>query len=368
VRITRIELRDFRNYTSWRLETQHPLTILIGPNAAGKTNVLEAIESVSTGRSFRNPSWGDVVRWGADEAVVSTTAEGDRSPVHSELTVSADGQRSWRVDGQVRRRVHDATRFVPVVVFTPEDLMLVRGPAERRRSGVDGLGDQLSATYATLRREYARVLRQKNALLKSESPDATLGPWNEQIIRLGARLHVHRRRLVRRLTAAAVPVYEGLACGETLKVEMRATAQPHEGHQGGDEEITVVECGLREEIGRRAGDERARGVSLVGPHRDDVIFTIGEHDARSFASQGQQRTLALAWKWAEVTVVREVLGTEPVLLLDDVMSELDASRREALADLVSKDIQTFITTTTTSYFDDSLLDRAKIVPVGGGCS
>jgi DNA replication and repair protein RecF len=365
LRITHVHLSDFRNYDSWELSPEQALTVLVGPNAAGKTNIIEAIQIVCTGSSFRNPRWPEVIRWGAPQATLTVDAEGEA--VHADVTVSVDasGGRSWRVGGVTKRRAADATRFVPVVLFTPDDLVMVKGAAEQRRSSVDTLGDQISLTYAALRRNYARVIRQRNALLKDEAPDDQITPWDEQVISLGARLHVQRRRLVRRLAEAAAPVYRQLGAGEDLTVRVVERCGVGCNDPASDLDPVAVQDTLRSELNRRRRDERQRRVSLAGPHRDDVEFLVNGRSARSYGSQGQQRTIALAWKWAEVSVVRDVLARTPVLLLDDVMSELDERRRGALTDLVQRDVQTFVTTTTTGYFDPALLRAAQVVKVGG---
>jgi DNA replication and repair protein RecF len=337
----------------------------VGPNAAGKTNIIEAISTVATGASFRNPRWDEVVRWDAPEALVAMSAEGEGSHVEVEMRVTADGTRSWRVNGVHRRRTADATRFVPIVAFTPDDLLLVKGPADLRRGAVDTLGEQLSASFGALRRDYTRVVKQRNALLRDEASVAELAAWDEQLIHLGARLHTHRRGLARRIIDAAAPVYEHLSDGEALTLRLADRCGTGCDDVAIDLERAQVERSLRAELDRRRPDESARKVSLVGPHRDDLVFEVNGHDARSYASQGQQRTIALAFKLAEVSVVSEVLRRAPVLLLDDVMSELDEARRAALTDLVQREIQTFVTSTTTGYFDPELLRSALIVPVGG---
>ena len=364
--ITRLELRDFRNCEHRVLEPSESLTVLVGPNAAGKTNLIEAVALVATGTSFRRSRSDEVVRWGADGASVSMNAEGDGSRAEVHVTMTPEGTRSWRVNGTHRRRAADATRFVPVVWFTPDDLLLVKGPADQRRSGLDALGEQLSATYGALRRDYTRVVRHKNVLLRDGASPEDVAPWDEQLAVLGARLHVHRRRLARRIADAAGPVYAHLAGGEALGLSMADRCGIGCDDVAVEVEQASAEETLRAELDRRRPDERARKVALVGPHRDDIVFTINGREARSSASQGQQRTIALAWKLGEVAVVRDVLRTPPVLLLDDVMSELDESRRAALTDLVQRDVQTFITTTNTGYFDPGLLRSALVVPVEDG--
>ncbi len=365
MRITRLELRDFRNYGHWEIRPDSALTVFAGPNAVGKTNIIEAIQVVATGASFRNPRWEDVVRWGAESTTIAMTADGEGSHAEVEVKIERGGSRAWKVGGSHKRRTSDACRFVPVIAFTPDDLVLVKGPAEQRRAALDVLGEILSPAYGALRRDFARVVRQRNALLKNEAPEADLEPWDEQLAILGGRLHVHRRRLAKQVLDAASPIYAHLASNETLDVRMCDRCGQLGEDLSAPIETAEVQAALRTELTRRRADERVRGVSLAGPHRDDITFLIEGRDARTFASQGQQRTVALAWKWAEVAVVTRILGKTPVLLLDDVMSELDESRRGALTDLVQREIQTFVTTTTTGYFDPSLLKEARVITLGG---
>jgi DNA replication and repair protein RecF len=224
------------------------------------------------------------------------------------------------------------------------------------------LGEQLSSTYGSLRRDYGRVVKHRNALLKDWTGGAQLAAWDEQLIILGARLVSHRLRLLERVMAHAARGYGAMAAGEQLDFTYAdrcglATCDLTRPEQ--------VETAIREEMDRRRIEEQRRVTTLVGPHRDDVVFTVDGREARSFASQGQQRTIALAWKLAEVQVVREVLRTDPVLLLDDVMSELDAERRAALSELVSSEIQTIVTTTNTGYFTPEMLEGSLVVGIGG---
>lgn len=364
MRITKLELHDFRCYHEWVVEPHPALTVLVGPNAIGKTNIVEAIQLVATGSSFRSPEWPEVVRWGAERAAIKMTAEGQSSHADIELRVTNGGSRSWFVGGLPKRRMADATRFVPVVAFTPDDLLLVKGPAEQRRSAIDTLGEQLSATYGALRRDYMRVVRQRNVLLREEATASDLAPWDAQLVTLGARLHVHRRRLTTRVSEAAAPVYGRLAPGEDLSLSVTDRCGTQALSADKVMNVACVEAALSVELQRRQADERSRKTTVVGPHRDDIVFLLNGRDARAYASQGQQRTIALAWKWAEVAVVSDMLHRTPVLLLDDVMSELDEARRRALTDLVQEDVQTFVTTTSTHYFEASLLTASRVITLG----
>lgn len=358
---TRLILRNFRNYEFLELEPDPVLTVLVGPNAAGKTNIVEALQLLTAADSFRKPQWSDLVMWGKEENLLSLRAEGDNRVLETELTVSGSGRRVYRVNGKIRRRVSDAARILPCVVFTPDDLRLVKDSAERRRVAIDGVGDQLSSTYLATRTEYERVLRQRNSLLKHTSLNLELlDTLTEKLASSGFAFAGHRKRLFERISIKMSEVYPTLANGEMLTARYVFSwekdgelAHPLEAYQ---ELLDVVHS--------RRKDEVSRGTSLVGPHRDEVFFAVGGRDARSFASQGQQRTIALAWKLAEVGVITEIAGQAPLLLLDDVMSELDETRRQALMSFVGKAAQTLLTTTNIGYFDASLIERAKVVTLG----
>ncbi|MDO8963545.1 MAG: DNA replication/repair protein RecF [Coriobacteriia bacterium] len=358
--ITRLEVKDFRNYHSFVVEPAAGLTVFVGPNAAGKTNIVEAVQLVTAAQSFRKPRFEDLVRWGSEGARIRLRAEKEPRMLETGLDVSADGKRTYTVNGQVRRRLSDVAGILPAVVFSPEDLALVKGPAERRRATIDDLGEQLSPTYGSLRRDYGKVVRHRNSLLRDGVSGAALDVWNEQLAALGSRLVVHRLRLLERVMVHVRQRYSLMAEGEQVEASYDDRCALTSCDQG---DTDAVQEGIRVEIERRRAEEMRRATTLVGPHRDDIVFSISARDARSFASQGQQRTLALAWKLAEVEVVREVLHRDPVLLLDDVMSELDAERRGALSAMVSSDIQTMVTTTNTGYFTPEMLEEALVVPI-----
>lgn len=351
--IRRLELKDFRNYASFELEPSEGLTVLVGPNAIGKTNVVEAIELVTEATSFRNPVWADLVRQGAERATVLMQAEAESgSRTDIALTVE-NGRRAYRVNGAPKRAVIDAAGLVPAVVFTPDDLRIIKEGADRRRAALDSVGTQVSRAYGQLKAEYDRVLRQRNALLREpETTNDELEPWTEQLVRTGAALTARRVGLAGRMAGRVRDEYAALSRQENLSV---AYASGWSVDGLGDEDAML------ERLRARAHEERARRTTLVGPHRDDVRFEIDGKDARAFASQGQQRSAALAWKLAELDVIEELSGKTPVLLLDDVMSELDESRRHALAKRVGRRTQTIMTTTNLGYFDESLIHEAKVI-------
>lgn len=362
MRLTTIQLRDLRNYREFSLTPATPVTVLVGRNASGKTNLLEAICVACRGSSFRRGDWADLVRWGEDRGTVRLEALGGDSPQEIELSVKASGAREWVVNGKKRRA---GRGLVPVVTFTPDDLAFVKGPAEGRRSAVDTFGSSLSSAYSANVREYGRVLRQRNALLKDSAVRAEdLAPWTEALVERGARLTSYRGRLLARMGPLVRDAIAEIG-GERLEVMYADRAGMGDAATSGAP-VEDIEEALRAELILRAPDERARGVSLAGPHRADVVFLVGGHDARSSASQGQQRSVVLAWKLAEAATVREVTGRRPVVLLDDVMSELDAGRRHSLGSLIGAGEQTFITTTNIEYFEEDLLEEAGVVEVSAG--
>jgi len=349
-------LADFRSYERFVLEPDQQLTILVGPNAAGKTNIVEAIQLLTAAESFRRPSWGDVIRWNADEARLEMKAEGEGRVLDVVMIASAAGKRTYQVNGKTRRRISEVAGIVPCVVFTPDDLRIVKDAAEKRRAAIDSVGDQLSPAYRASRVEYERILKHRNSLLRDDLRDEEmLALWTSRLVGSGVAFSGHRRRLFERISARMSEVYRILSGGEGLSATYVASWQSSALGIGDSNEA------MRRALEARGREERGRSVTLVGPHRDEVIFEIDGRDARSFASQGQQRTIALAWKLAEVGVITEIAGQPPVLLLDDVMSELDESRRHALTRFVGEAAQTFVTTTNLGYFDDELVRRAKVV-------
>lgn len=359
--VTRLELRDFRNYERFELRPHPRLTVLAGPNAAGKTNIIEALQLLTAASSFRRPRWEDLVRWGRPEGLAALRAEEGERRLDVELDVSSDGGHLFKVNGQARKRTSDVAGRLPSVTFTPDDLDLVKGSSERRRSAIDDLGGQLSAAYSSSRRDYGKVVRQRNALLKEQAGGDRLEVWDEQLATLGARLLTHRLRLLAEVMPRVADRYASMAAGERLSWSYEDRSGLPKGPAAGPVALDAAREAIAGEIRRREEEERRRSITLVGPHRDDIAFLVNDRGARSFASQGQQRTVALAWKLGEVDTVEEVLHEAPVLLLDDVMSELDASRRSALTAAVSGRTQTFVTTTNLGYFEEATLHDASVV-------
>ena len=365
--VNKLILSHFRSYERYELELAPELTVIHGANAAGKTNLVEAIQLVTEAASFRNPQWSDLIRWGADEATVSMHASADSRERDVALTIR-DSRRFYSVNGKAVRSASAVSGVIPAVVFTPNDLRLIKDSSERRREEIDSLGLQLSSSYRRLRSEYHRSVTQRNRLLREGSFSAgTLDAWSDRVADLGAALTNSRLRLLGRLDPHLKKAFTEIDESAVIEVSyafgwgLPGQDDPIEFLRRTKDEQKLI---LKEAMVQKGEQERARGTTLVGPHRDDIRFKIDGRDTRSFGSQGQQRSVALAWKLAEVETVREVTGDSPVLLLDDVMSELDDRRRAALAAIVGTVAQTVVTTANIGYFTEDMLQRAHIVQVG----
>lgn len=350
LRITDIALRNFRSYDEMSLHGLGELTVFLGPNASGKTNAVEAVQLLTALVSFRNATAAELIRRGEKQArVEATLTDGNRLlEVGMQLQAEPAG-RYYMLNGK-KRPAKDLRGTLPSVTFTPDDLNLVKGSDRHRRRELDMLGAQLNANYFQLVRDYEKVLRQKNRLLKEEAPMPLLEAANEVFAKVGDQLTSYRVALFNRLMPHVAAHYKDISGSrEELGAEY---LRSWEG-----------EGGLADAIDLRL--EATRGRTLAGPHLDKVAFDIDGLDAHSFASQGQQRSVVLALKLAEAEIIEEMLGQLPVLLLDDVMSELDSMRREALVKGLLAGKQTFITTANIDYFDKSMLERARIVELGG---
>lgn len=361
-----LSVARYRSFDSYRLALSDGVTVLAGPNAAGKTNLIEALQLLTSGASFRHPTAAEFVRDGVGSCKVELRLEGDGRVLDMGLSVE-DGKRSFSRNGK-RCAASGVRGVLPSVLFCPDHLDMVKRGASVRRTALDDFGVQLSAPYADLASAYGRCVTQRNALLKETwCCREMLGAWNESLARAGSALLVHRLALLDRLSGHVRDAYGRVASGEPADVSYVSTLGDLPGTVDRDELRGWAYERMLSALDERADEEIRRGVTLVGPHRDEIEFSVAGRSARSFASQGQQRTLVLAWKVAEVAVARDILGTAPLLLLDDVMSELDAGRRGAFLQLIGDDIQTVITTTNLGYFTDDLLDRAKVVSMGETC-
>jgi DNA replication and repair protein RecF len=322
VRLDRLWLAGFRNYTTAELTLPPGLTVVVGGNGAGKTNLLEAIGYLATLSSFRGVGNDALVRAGSAAAVVRGEGERGGRALLIEAEIRPVGRTRASVNRQPVRRAVDLEGALRVSVFAPDDLELVKGGPTGRRRYLDDTLAALHPRNEATRRDYERVVRQRNALLAQAAgrlaPDvaATLDVWDARLVESGEAIGAARVDLVARLEPALAKAYAQIAA-EDAAVTVRY-------------EASWREEGLAAAVARARNDELRRGVSLVGPHRDELALVVNGLPARTHASQGEQRSLALALRLAAHDVVTDILGDAPILLLDDVFSELDAARGHAL--------------------------------------
>jgi len=349
-----LHLESFRSYRRALIPFGQSLTVLAGPNASGKTNAIEALQLLTQGGSFRTTNWRDLIRWGDTHARATLLAR-DQGRQREVCLDAEDGRRRYRVNGKTLRSSEAMGGVLPCVLFTPADLRLVHESASRRRDALDDLGAQISGAYRRLRQEYRKIVTQRNRLLKDEHwSGPVFEAWTERLVEVGVALVQRRLSLFAQLRPALIASYRRIDPECELEVAY-VTDWAEEGSRD-------AEALTRTLVAATEADQ-ARHTTTVGPHHDDLLFTLAGQAARSFASQGQQRSIALAWKIAEIDVITTLRGTRPLLLLDDVMSELDERRRTALTEYVGTAAQTVITTANVDYFRPDLLERATLVDV-----
>lgn len=346
----------YRSFEEFTLDLGPGVTVLVGRNAVGKTNLVEALQLLTAATSFRKPAAAELVRHGSGTARASLSLTGEGRLLDHAFEVE-DGRRRFVRNGK-RTNAAGIRGVLPSVLFCPDHLDMVKRSASVRRDALDGFGVQLNTQYARLLSAYERTVEQRNNLLRDCPRPDLLDVWDESLAATGAALLSHRLALLARIRAHFVEVYRAIAPHEEPDVAYRSTIGSVEGDR--DELAARFAVSLRAD----RDEQIRRACTLIGPHRDEIVFTIDGRPARDFGSQGQQRSVVLAWKIAEVQVTRDILGRYPLLLLDDVMSELDAARRERIVGFVGDEIQTVITTTNLGYFSDDILTRAKVVRIG----
>lgn len=357
-------LADFRCLSEIDVELASGLTVLQGANGQGKTSLLEAIGWVARARSFRGVTDAMLVRSGATEAIVRAEVTTSERRQLFEAEIRATGRNRILCNRQAVTRTRDLHGLLRVTVFAPDDLTLVKGGPAERRNFLDELLAMLAARYDAARSDFERVLKQRNALLRSGVRDdearSTLDVFDAQLVRAGAELIRGRLRLLERLVPAVAAAYEMLALDQR-PVGAAYTSESSPVPLTAADADTVEDL-LRDALAQRRRAEIDRGLTLVGPHRDELVLMIDGLDARYQASQGEQRTLALALRLAGHVVVRELAGAAPVLLLDDVFSELDAQRAAALVRNLPPG-QTLLTTAGTLP-PDVVAQRTLVVRAG----
>jgi len=362
VYVSHLTLHGYRSYDTLEVPLEAGVTAFVGRNGQGKTNIVEAVDYLSRLTSHRVASDAPLVKQGSDQAVIRAAVVKDGRQALIEVEINPGRSNRARVNRVALPRSRDVVGLVRTVLFSPEDLTLVKGePADRRRF-LDDLMVLRTPRMAGVKADYDRVLRQRNALLKNaagdrrrnnEYFDSTLAVWNEQLVRLGAELVAFRTALVDELVPLLAQAYAAVAkdAGRneatlryqpSVPVEAEQTGDQTGGDEGCRPSRDGLEAGFLAELDRRRAEEVQRGITLVGPHRDELALAVGTLPVKGYASHGESWSFALAMRLASYDLLRAD-GDDPILILDDVFAELDTDRRERLAELVAGAEQVLVT-------------------------
>ena len=340
--IKHLKLYRFRNYQKFNFSFSNGIHIFTGNNAQGKTNILEAIFLAVLGKSFRAGKDEEMIRWEDNEAIIEVDFDNIVSSHFLKIELFREDNRKNYLNGQIISK-RNIVGHLNAVLFCPEDLWLIKGGPAARRRFIDFLISQVDRLYYNNYINFNRVILHRNNLLKeiiqNKSKEKYLDVWDEQLIDLADKIYIRRTELLKSLLEISSQIYAKISCGaENFSAHYLVFGQEK------SEEISyrawyknVIEKGRTRDI--------HRGATEFGPHKDDIAFVIDGHEAKVFGSQGQQRTIILSLKLAELEIMKQIRGENPILLLDDVMSELDDFRRKRLIQEIDGKIQTFITGT-----------------------
>lgn len=369
-----IKLSYFRNYIEEEVIFNSNKIIILGDNAQGKSNLLESIELLSTLKSHRTSRDQDLVYKDRVYSKIIANISRKFTDYNLGIMLPFKGKRELTVNHEKVSKNLDFLGVVNTVLFSSLDIDLVRGSPEYRRNWVDNLLIQLEPVYSYIIKQYNLVLKQRNALLKnfkklginsyyelSSSQELELKLWDDKLIENGCRVMRRRGRVLQKLEPFA-KFWHTQISDKTEKLDI--IYLPNIPYKKDD--IDEIHHNIKLQIEDKRNGEISIGTTLVGPHRDEIDFIINDSTARNYGSQGQQRTLVLALKLAELQLIEEVIGEPPLLLLDDVMAELDLKRQQQLLDSLGNRFQTFITTTHLNYFDDKLLEESQIIKIDKG--
>lgn len=355
MKINSLSLRNFRNYESLDISFNPSRNIIVGENAQGKTNLVESVYMCSFARSFRTSNSTDLVMFGKDMCLISAEIESSSFDRKIGISVTRQGKKMIKKDGKPVSRTAELLNNLVVVIFSPEDLRIIKDSPDKRRNFINKEISQLRPRYFECLKNYNDALKQKNALLKNDViMDEMLDIYDSQLAYNGYELVKYRRNFVDKLSACSSELQSRISQGrETLEITYSESCRADSAEQM-----------MAEFAASREKDRMYRSAS-IGPHRDDLEFFINGKDARKFGSQGQQRTIALCMKLAEVRIARDVLMENPVLILDDVLSELDIERQKFLLKEID-DVQLFITSTELGDEMISEMKDASIFNVSCG--
>lgn len=384
--VRHLSLVDFRSYPSAEVALGPGAVTIVGSNGHGKTNLVEAVGYLAALESHRVATDAPLVRFGAAQAIIRGLIERDTRQTLLELEINPGKANRARLGRAPVPRPREVLGTLRSVLFAPEDLALVKGDPSARRRFVDDLLVQRQPRWSAVRAEYDRIVKQRNALLKSAAPVLrrgkaryadpqataaalhTLDVWDEQVAGLGSQLLYARLRLLRDLRGYLAHAYEQVSGGAgAAQAAYRSSLREQEAQAiaaGEVPEVDALRAAFHASLAAVRGDEIERGVSLVGPHRDDILLQLGELPAKGYASHGESWSFALGLKLAAYDLLRNDLGEDPVLVLDDVFAELDSGRRGRLGGLIAGCEQVLITAAVEEDIPDVLAGDRLVVARG----
>ncbi len=372
-----LHLDNFRSYNKLHIEFVPGVNVLVGSNGQGKTNIVEAIYYLATLNSHRITSENPLVSTGKTSAVIRARINKADRAVAIDIEITPGKTNRAKLNRSPVPRVRDILGIVRVIMFSPEDLTLVKGDPSERRSFMDQTLIQRTPRFIGVKSDYEKVLRQRNALLKSsnrENIDSTLDVWNEQLAQLGAEITHTRIQFIRDIKPFMRDRYHSISGGENAVSESKISIT-YQSKYLSESEIELltqdeIKTQILKQLDVRKKDELIRGITLVGPHRDELFIKLGELPIRGYASHGECWSAALALRVASADVLRAD-GSEPILILDDVFAELDEIRRTTILELTRNAPQVFITAAVDSDVPTELggarfhVSLGSVVPLGG---
>ena len=366
MKLTNLQLQNFRNYESVQLEFTDGVHVFIGENAQGKTNLMESIYALAMTKSHRTTNDKELIGWNKEFATIKGTVEKTATKTNLELQFSKKGKIA-KVNYLEQKRLSSYLGNLNVILFAPENLTLVKGSPQNRRKFVDMELGQMSSLYLYDLVEYNRVLKQRNTYLKQlaikkKQPDEYLEVLSEMLSELASKIVFHRLDFMKQLEALAIPIHDQLSLGrEKFSVSYQATIPLEDG---------LTPAQMKEiymnQFKKNQTREADQATTLIGPHRDDLIFYLNEVPVQTYGSQGQQRSTVLSLKLAEIELMKLSTGEYPLLLLDDVLSELDDDRQTHLIKAIENKVQTFITTTSLDGIKQQFINEPVVIPIEKG--
>ena len=365
--IKRLILHNFRNYAELSIKPDPGLNILLGRNAQGKTSFLEAIYVIALARSWRAGRDSELVRWESDQArVLAEVGREEQNDISVEVILGRSEKKQVLINTIRQTRLADLMGQVNVLLIEPHDVDIVRGEPSHRRRFMNLEISQVQPLYCHLLVNYRKVLEQRNRLLKDLQTrggrDGVMDVLNEQLVNYGSKILDRRLSFVARIAGLARDIHSRIAEGsETVETKYHSRT-----NLDGADAVDQLAERLRSRLEEVRDEEIRRGITLVGPQRDDLIFTVNGVDARTYGSQGQQRTIALSLRLAELELMNETANEPPIILLDDVMTDLDEGRRKQVFDMTRGRCQIFVTAPSKRVFAPEFIAGGRIYRVAEG--